>query len=261
MAYNNTTFQPEGYRMLPEATKYLLVINALMYLASSVLSNTPLRPFFEALALYQPGTPDFHLYQIVTSVFMHGSFLHLFSNMFSLWMFGTVIENIWGARRFLTYYLVTAVGAGVLYLAVNQIEISLAAERLLAQGAPQALLDALRRTSDVDIANELIAQTGVMLDNRLLSDYFWTAHASVVGASGAVFGIILAFGMMFPNSMLYLYIAIPIKAKWFVIGYGVFEFVSGISGIQSGIAHFAHLGGMLFGYLMLRYWKRHGVFR
>ena len=101
MSYN--TFQPGRYQMLPEMTKYLLVINGLMYLATYVLSNTPLRPFFESLALYQPGTPDFHLWQIFTSVFMHGSFLHLFSNMFSLWMFGAVIENIWGGRRFLTY--------------------------------------------------------------------------------------------------------------------------------------------------------------
>lgn len=259
MSYN--TFQPGRYQMLPEATKYLLVINALMYLATYVLSNTPLRAFFDSLALYQPGTPDFHLWQIVSSVFMHGSFLHLFSNMFSLWMFGTVIENIWGSRRFLAYYLITAIGAGVLYLAVNQIEIGIAANRLLAQGAPQALLNALRQTSDVDIANELIAQTGVALNGKLLGEYFWTVHACVVGASGAVFGIILAFGMMFPNSMIYLYFAIPVKAKWFVIGYGVFEFVSGISGLQSGIAHFAHLGGMLFGYLMIRYWKKKGIFR
>ncbi len=259
MSYN--TFQPGRYQMLPEVTKYLLVINGLMYLATYVLSNTPLRPFFDSLALYQPGTPDFHFWQILTSVFMHGSFLHLFSNMFSLWMFGAVIENIWGGRRFLVYYLVTAVGAGVLYLLVNQVEISLAAGKLLAEGAPQSLLTALRHTSDVNIANDLIAQAGVPVNGELISKYYWTAHAAVVGASGAVFGIILAFGMMFPNSKIYLYFAIPIKAKWFVIGYGIFEFVSGISGIQSGIAHFAHLGGMLFGYLMIRYWKKRGIFR
>lgn len=247
--------------MLPEVTKYLLVINGLMYLATYVLSNTPLRPFFDSLALYQPGTPDFHFWQILTSVFMHGSFLHLFSNMFSLWMFGAVIENIWGGRRFLVYYLVTAVGAGVLYLLVNQVEISIAAGKLLAEGAPQSLLTALRHTSDLNIANDLIAQAGVPVNGELISKYYWTAHAAVVGASGAVFGIILAFGMMFPNSKIYLYFAIPIKAKWFVIGYGIFEFVSGISGIQSGIAHFAHLGGMLFGYLMIRYWKKRGIFR
>lgn len=259
MSYN--TFQPGRYQMLPEVTKYLLVINGLMYLATYVLSNTPLRPFFDSLALYQPGTPDFHFWQILTSVFMHGSFLHLFSNMFSLWMFGAVIENIWGGRRFLVYYLVTAVGAGVLYLLVNQVEISIAAGKLLAEGAPQSLLTALRHTSDVNIANDLIAQAGVPVNGELISKYYWTAHAAVVGASGAVFGIILAFGMMFPNSKIYLYFAIPIKAKWFVIGYGIFEFVSGISGIQSGIAHFAHLGGMLFGYLMVRYWKKRGIFR
>lgn len=259
MSYN--TFQPGRYQMLPEVTKYLLVINGLMYLATYVLSNTPLRPFFDSLALYQPGTPDFHFWQILTSVFMHGSFLHLFSNMFSLWMFGAVIENIWGGRRFLAYYLVTAVGAGVLYLLVNQVEISIAAGKLLAEGAPQSLLTALRHTSDVNIANDLIAQAGVPVNGELISKYYWTAHAAVVGASGAVFGIILAFGMMFPNSKIYLYFAIPIKAKWFVIGYGIFEFVSGISGIQSGIAHFAHLGGMLFGYLMIRYWKKRGIFR
>lgn len=259
MSYN--TVQPGRYQMLPEVTKYLLVINALMYLATSVLSRTPLAPFFESLALYQPGTPSFYPWQILTSVFMHGSFLHLFSNMFSLWMFGAVIENIWGGKRFLTYYLVTAVGAGVLYLLVNQIEISIAAGKLLADGVPQALLSALKQTSDLDVANDLIRQAGVALDGELISQYYWTAHASVVGASGAVFGIILAFGMMFPNSMIYLYFAIPIKAKWFVIGYGVFEFVSGITGIQSGIAHFAHLGGMLFGYLMIHYWKKKGIFR
>ena len=257
MSYNQIS--PGGYKMLPEAIKYLLVINGICFFAQHMLSSTPLGTMFDSFALYQPGSVSFHLWQIITSVFMHGNLTHLLSNMFSLWMFGAVIENIWGTRRFVTYYLVTAIGAGVLYLLVNQVEISLLAGKLTSAGVPDALLAGLRQASNVDIANELISEVRMPMDTDLVSRYYWAYHVPVVGASGAVFGILLAFGMMFPNSKIYLYFAIPITTKWFVIGYGVFEFVSGITGFQSNVAHFAHLGGMLFGSILIRYWKKKGM--
>ncbi|MDD4819892.1 MAG: rhomboid family intramembrane serine protease [Flavobacteriales bacterium] len=257
MSYNQIS--PRGYSMLPEGIKYLLVINVICYLAFSMLKNTPVGPIMESMALYQPGSPFFHAWQIITSVFMHGSFTHLLSNMFALWMFGTVIENIWGTRRFIIYYMITAVGASFLYLAVNQVEVYFAASKLLAQGAPESLLYGLRTAPDLDAANSLLSQMSIYVNHETLSNYYWYYHVPVVGASGAVFGILLAFGMMFPNSMIYIYFLFPIKAKWFVIIYGVIEFISGITGMMSGIAHFAHLGGMLFGYLIIMYWKKKGM--
>ena len=259
MSYQN--FSPRGYSMLPEGIKYLLVINGICYLAQSMLGDTPLGPFIDSMALYQPGSSQFHFYQIITSVFMHGSFTHLLSNMFALWMFGTVIENMWGTRRFIQYYLLTAIGAGVLYLGVNQIEIFFAAQELVNNGGTEALLHGLRMAESTDTANELLALSHVQshFPYNIASDYYWMYHIPVVGASGAVFGILMAFGMMFPNSMIYIYFLFPIRAKWFVIIYGVLEFISGISGVQSGVAHFAHLGGMIFGYLIIRHWRKKGL--
>ena len=137
---------------------------------------------------------------------MHGSFTHLLSNMFALWMFGTVIENIWGTRRFIYYYLLSAVRAGVLYLGVAQIEIFFAAQELLNSGASESLLHGLRMAESTDTANELLALSYAhsYFPSDVASDYYWMYHIPVVGASGAIFGILMAFGMMFPNSMIYI---------------------------------------------------------
>ena len=200
---------------LPPVVAGLLVVNGLMFLWQLAGSATPvvtmaLWPLAEAGRSVIPGAgaPEFHLWQLVTYGFLHGGVLHLLVNMFALWMFGTHIENLWGSRPFLYYYLFCLVGAGLIQLFV----------------ASQA------------------AQTGQIYPT--------------VGASGAVFGVLLAFGMMFPNQViLLLFPPIPMKAKYFVVVYGLFSLWAGFSGSMPGVAHFAHVGGMAFGFLLIQYWR------
>ena len=156
-------------------------------------------------------------------MFMHGNFSHLFFNMFALWMFGYALENYWGSKRFLVYYLITGVGAALIQTGVLALEI-----RGMTQGLPP------------------------------FAAQHYINQRVTVGASGAVYGILLAFGMCFPNVPIFLYFFFPIKAKWFVIIYGVIELFAGIGGTADGVAHFAHLGGMIFGLLLILYWRKHG---
>ena len=171
---------------------------------------------------------------------MHGDFTHLFFNMFALWMFGKILENLWGAKRFLTYYMITALGAAALHLAVSQFQIFQLIEN------PEIL----------ELAKKGLYNTSNMNSLRLTQ----LVSTPTVGASGAVFGILLAFGILFPNTLLYIYFAIPIKAKYFVMIYGALELYSGLSNNPAdNVAHFAHLGGMLFGYLLLKYWQKNNT--
>lgn len=216
----------------PPVVKNLIIINALFFLAEEILPNGLGNVLVERLGLYSWQSPNFHLHQLVTHMFLHGSLTHLFMNMFALWMFGRTLEYTLGSKRFLTYYMVTGIGAGLLQMAVGWIEIA----RLQA------------------IAQEMGGLTPYMQ-----SVIMQRANVLTIGASGAVFGVLLAFGMMYPNSIIMLLIPpIPIKAKYFVIGYGVIELLLGVVGSRSGIAHFAHVGGMIFGFFLLYYWKKRG---
>lgn len=195
-------YSPQGFKMLPTVVKNLLIINLIFFLATMVLERYGFLYITNMMALNPIWSGRFRVWQLVTYMFMHASFDHLFFNMFALWMFGYVLENFWGGKRFLLYYLVCGIGAGLL--------------------------------------------------NLLIPGWSIT-----VGASGAVYGILLAFGMMFPNERIYLYFLLPIKAKWFVIGYAAIELFEGVFRSYDGIAHFAHLGGMLFGLLLILYWRKH----
>lgn len=193
----------------------LLLVNIIIFLGQYMLPR-----FDDAIignfALFYWDSPFFKIWQPVTYMFLHGGLSHLFFNMFALWMFGRQIEFDLGTKRFLIYYFVTGIGAGVLSMLVNYI--------MIISGASTAEIMAILQTP-------------------------------TVGASGAVFGLLLAFGMLHPNERIMLLIPpIPIKAKWFVIGYGAIELFAGVRG-GDNIAHFAHLGGMLFGILLLMYWK------
>jgi membrane associated rhomboid family serine protease len=199
--------------------RLLLLINILVYLAQSTAPGK----WIVRYALWPGGdpavirtdagwtqVPPFHFWQLVSYGFLHGSFSHLFLNLFGLWMFGSVMERYWGSARFTVYYFVCLIGAGLVQLAVMHLH-------LQAGGAPYPTL----------------------------------------GASGAVFGLLLAFGMMFPEQwIILLFPPIPLKAKWFVLGYGALELFFGVAGIAGNIAHFAHLGGMLFGFLLIQFWRR-----
>lgn len=228
----------------PPVVKNLIIINALMFLGLLAVNSAFGVDLNRLLGLYYIKSPYFHPYQIVTHMFMHGSITHIFFNMFALWMFGKVLEQVWGSKRFLIYYFVTGLGAAFLHMLVLHIELS----------GPIKQVSELYNIQNFDDATvKQLLQTGSALAQKVgLGLYVPT-----VGASGAVFGVLLAFGMLFPNTrLMLLFPPIPIKAKYFVIGYGALELYLGLTQAGSNIAHFAHIGGMLFGFLLIKYWQK-----
>ena len=218
-------------RALPPITKNLLVMNILTYLAVNVLQLRGI-DLTEMGGLHFFLARDFHLFQLVTYMFLHANFMHILSNMFGLWMFGVVIENVWGAKKFLFYYIVTGIGAGIVQEIVQY---------------ANYYFTGLAAYSTVSLGGDTVIP---------MADYLnmWTT----IGASGAIYAVLLAFGMTFPNERIFMIpIPVPIKAKWFVTGYVVIELLLAHNSQGDGVAHYAHLGGMLFGYLMIRYWNRH----
>ena len=196
------------FRNIPTVTKNLLIVNFLAFLATWILQQRGIDlADFGGLHFFLAS--NFHLYQFVTYMFLHANLTHIFFNMFALWMFGVVVENVWGPKKFLFYYISCGIGAGLM--------------------------------------QELVQLLG-----------FSYISTVTIGASGAVYAILLAFGMIFLNERIFIFpLPIPIKAKWFVCGYAAIELFSAISSSGDGVAHMAHLGGMLFGFLMIRYWNSH----
>ena len=222
------------FNSIPPVTLNLLIINLLMWFATIVIGINPETGSYklvEWLGLHIFGAEKFNAAQLFTYMFMHDprSFGHVFLNMFSVFMFGRTLEQVWGGKRFLFYYISTGIGAGLIQEATWFIEFGSAIQHDVAMVGWEALAPHLN---------------GIV----------------TIGASGAVFGILLAFGMLFPNAPLYLmFIPIPIKAKWFVLGYGLVELFLGVSASSDGIAHFAHLGGMLVGIILILYWRKKGI--
>lgn len=196
-------------------TKHLLVINLIVYLATWVLAQRGIDLNW-LCGLHFVLDPHFHVWQFVTYMFLHGGFTHILFNMFALWMFGSVIERVWGPKKFIFYYIVCGLGAGLMQEIVQYVELL------------------------------MLAETGQQL-----------LFGMTIGASGAVYGILLAFGMIFPNERLFIIpIPFPIKAKWLIVGYIFLELFQAM-GQSDGVAHMAHLGGMLFGFLLIKYWQKH----
>lgn len=213
-------------RNIPVITKNLLIINFLVFIATVLLERYGL-DLNSLGGLHFFLATDFNVLQLITYMFMHGGFTHIFFNMFALWMFGCVLERVWGPKKFLFYYLACGVGAGLI--------------QELAQ-----FIQFYTLVGGVDML-----QTARMAAAEL---NLWTT----VGASGAIYGILLAFGMTFPEERIFIFpLPVPIKAKWFVMFYVAIELFSALSGPGDGVAHTAHLGGMLFGFFMIRYWNRH----
>lgn len=241
--YINT---PQGFSLIPPVVKNLLIINGLFFLATMALGSSMNIDLVRWLGLHSFESPNFQPIQLVSHMFMHGGMTHILFNMFALWMFGSTLENYWGGKRFLVYYMITGLGAAAMQMAVNETQIWMTA----------AELDAMR----VQLVEE--EGLGLLMSGRnyvdpAMASYNRLINTPMVGASGAVFGLLLAFGMSFPNAIIYLYFAIPIKAKYFVILYGLFELYSGVSNSGGNIAHFAHLGGMFFGFFLILYWRKH----
>lgn len=255
-----------GFNILPTVVKNLLIINGLFFLAKIVLaSKYDLDAIF---GLHYFAASDFHVWQIITYMFMHGDFGHLFFNMFALWMFGAAVENAWGERRFLCYYLITGIGAALIHYLIIYFQIH----------SSLVLIDAFLAAPSVDTFSQLTQVSRINQAAVAQNLLYLQAHPSavtefvpqieafretflnsfnIIGASGSVFGLLLAFGMMFPNSEIYVYFLLPIKAKWFVVIYGGLELLYGVLGSADGVAHFAHLGGMLFGFLLIMAWRHY----
>lgn len=267
-------YRPGGFSNFPPVVKNLLIINGLCFLANVVLADKGLYNLNAHLGLYYPESTYFRPFQFITHLFMHGNFTHLLFNMISLWMFGSVLENFWGPKRFFIYYFVTAFGAAALHLGVNAMEV-VAIKHQIASFVAQPEYDTFYKliqgdpayANDVRIADFLNAWKANPTDPQYLEEAkqftdFMLANKiniPVVGASGAVFGLLLGFGMLFPNTkLIMLFFPVPIKAKYFVMIYGALELFQGVSSNPGdNVAHFAHLGGMLFGFFLIRYWNKH----
>ncbi len=244
-------FRPRGFSMLPLVIKNLLIINGLFFLTTLVLGNTFNIDLVKYLGLHYPLSKDFGAWQLVTYMFMHSTtdFMHILFNMFALWMFGNTIENVWGSKRFLNYYLITGIGAAAVQILVAWIRIKSVEANMSADQIALVIQEG---------ANVL--GKGMNYQDIAMRHLNLIINTPTIGASGAVFGILLAFGMMFPNSIIYIYFAIPMKAKYFVMIYGAIEVYMGISNSSGdNVAHFAHLGGMIFGFVLIMYWKKKGT--
>ena len=233
-----------SYSNIPIVTKNLIIINALFWISTLIMSKINL---ISILGLHYPASGDFRLYQIITYMFMHGSITHIFFNMFAVYMFGRVLESVWGPKRFLTYYMITGIGAGLINILVAYIRIKSAEAGMDAEAIAMVYRD----------GTEILHQ-GKNYADSMPGELNLLINSTTVGASGAVFGILLAFGMIFPNMPLYIIpFPFPIKAKYMVTGYGVIELFAGIANFSfDNIAHFAHLGGMLFGVILVLYWRK-----
>lgn len=231
---------------IPPITKNLIIVNALFWFASIAL------PFDlnKYLGLYYFSSKEFNPAQFISYMFMHGSFSHVFFNMFAVFMFGRTLEMVWGAKRYLIFYVITGLGAALTQELVCAVRIH--------QVVSQVPLEAF----DI-IKNEgrALLEQGKNYADPAMGELNLLFNTPTVGASGAVFGLLLAFGMLFPNAEIFvMFIPIPVKAKYFVILYGIVELYFGIANYSGdNVAHFAHLGGMLFGFFLIRYWRKKDI--
>ena len=235
-------------RSLPDIVKQLIIINVLFFLGSMSLGNTA----YDLLALHYPQNPKFAPWQVATHMFMHGSVNHILFNMFGLWMFGGTLAQMWGRNKFLFFYFSTGLGAAALQLGINYFQINTVVGQLVEAGySTTVLTDTLQSGQYNKAWSNVISQTEL---NQLLTSF----NMSMVGASGALYGILVAFAFLFPNTeLMIIFLPIPIKAKYFVPILLASDLFFGFSSYSLGpIAHFAHLGGAVTGFIMMWYWKK-----
>jgi membrane associated rhomboid family serine protease len=226
-----TEFRPGSFQLIPTVIKNLVIINLLIFLAQYSLGDVFNTKMINLFALHDVRSPLFRPHQLITYLFIHGGWEHVIYNMFALWMFGSILENYWGPKKFLMFYMVCGIGAALAHLAVLYPEMT---------------------PNYIDFHQAPLFQQQEYADNPNLP-----LNSATLGASGAVFGCLAAMGYLFPNSLIYLYFFVPIKVKWFVLGYAAIELFSGIrSTAGDNVAHWAHLGGGLVGLLLVIYWNR-----
>ena len=258
--------------MMPPAIKSLLLLNVALFLLTILFLTSFQFNLVEYLGLFHPDSEQFALYQFFTHLFMHGSGLHIFLNMFVLWMFGSVLEHIWGMKKFLVYFLFTGLGAAILHTGVRTIQVNNLEEATKQYVAAPSYKDFKQfREDKMGLLPRSMQERVKKLNNKwqdepnnpnyiqqsktLVRDYLdLYTNMPTVGASGAVYGVLMAFGILFPNIYVYLYLLIPIRAKYFVMMLIILQLYLGFFDKTSNVANFAHLGGMLFGYILLKYW-------
>lgn len=268
-------YRPMRWQILPPVVKNLMIINGIMYLATVVFDERLGLNLTQYLGLHYFTSEFFRPHQFLTHLFMHGSLAHIAMNMFSLWMFGNVLENVWGGKKFLMYYLITGMGAALIHTGFTWYEMSQlqhSVDLFKTYASPEDFSLFVTRYNHLIGFNEMMSVNDFIESWRKVptnpamiqeagsyADMIVQRKANIptVGASGAVYGVLLAYGMMFPNTLIYVYLFLPIKAKWFVFIFGAIELYTGLQNNPGdNVAHFAHLGGMLFGYLLIRSWKR-----
>lgn len=235
---------------ITEAIKHLLIINILFFVATNIYGDQ----MYQWFSLWFPKNENFGLWQIVTHMFMHGGFMHILFNMYALYAFGTPLERMWGRNKFLFFYFSAGLGAALLHTGVNYYYFQEGLNAIVSSGVSESsVMDIVSRGQ---YNTEWYNIAGKSTIDNFLSAY----HTPAVGASGAIYGVLVAFGMSYPNSELFLiFLPVPIKAKYFIPVLIALDLFSGITGygiFGQGIAHFAHVGGALVGFLMMWYWKK-----
>jgi membrane associated rhomboid family serine protease len=267
-----TEFRPGRFQILPTVIKNLIIINVLVFIAQTTLKSQFGDAIDNTFALHNFQSPLFKPWQLVTYLFMHGGFDHIFFNMFALWMFGATLENLWGPKRFLTFYMVCGLGAAFIHLIVLYFEtrgISNDFMVLKSNFDVGHFLDFVSRHHNgfnqqkvTELITEWQAEPGNNYYQQIaiesVNDYVNVQlNNGTIGASGAVFGVLAAFGYLFPNDYLYIYFLVPVKVKWAISAYIVIELFTGIkNSAGDNVAHFAHLGGALFGLILVYYWNK-----
>ena len=242
MSYFDDGYGRGGFMSnIPVAVRNIIIVNVVIMIATLLRESFMIEKF----ALWFPASPYFEWWQPVTHRFMHGSFLHLFFNMYTLYIFGTVLERVWGAKKFLVFYFVTGLGAALVHMGVQWWEYSSA-------------LDAVHMTSSdaMMAANEMLERGAAWVPVGF-DAVKYVLFVPTVGASGAIYGVLMGYAMLYPDSIMRLiFPPVAMKAKWFVLIFAGLELLLGMSSTGTGIAHFAHLGGLIFGFALIMYWKK-----
>ena len=227
-------------RNLPPAVKNIIIINALIMVMITLKESFMLENF----ALYFPASPFFRIWQPLTYMFMHGGFGHLFFNMYSLFIFGRVLERVWGTKKFLLFYFVTGLGAALVHIGVQWIQYG------------SALATYGLSLNDASALAQEVARS-IQAGADRIPVWSLSLFTPTVGASGAIYGVLMGYAMLYPDSVLtLLFPPVSLKAKWFVLIFAAIELALGVFGTRAGIAHFAHLGGLIFGFILIMYWKK-----
>ena len=232
---------------LTEAIKHLIIINVIFFIATQLYGEQ----LYEWFALWFPAHENFQLWQIVSHMFMHGGLMHIVFNMYGLWAFGSPLERAWGRNKFLFFYFSAGLGAVILHTAVNYYYYNEGLEALVAAGVD--------KTQVLELVTNGNYNKGwyTIVDRAIIDSFLSAINTPVVGASGAVYGVLVAFAFMFPNAeLMMIFLPIPIKAKYFVPLIILGDLFFGITNTNTGIAHFAHIGGALIGFIMMWFWKK-----